>query len=355
MVLVWTVPIGILLTQTNTKSQSVEFSNIENLNETSIIAQASTEIPDNETDDDAPESEPNKKDDEVTWAELLQDIKALFFGTLTFILGIVGTWIKGKNDQFQKLGLNLLDSISWFNPCKKVNSILVVGKGGVGKTTLVKRLTGNQDANNQIRSGDYQIYQVFLKQQKCNFYISDYAGEKLEDLLHNFIKQQQYSFSPMRYSCITSLILLVDLFEPPALPDQKVVPQDNLAQSRIDENDRYWNEDKLSMVLKLTNNLKYVCLLINKRDLLRPGNLNEQQIQDKYGNLFIRLRSLAENNKSNPQLNITRKVFSLDDNLNDINGLIQDLVDNSYSTKEWEKLEVGGRKGEKTEIKKSTK
>lgn len=159
----------------------------------------------------------------------------------------------------------------------------------------------------------------------------------------------------MRYSCITSLILLVDLFDPPALPDQEIKPQDNISQSRINENNKYWDEDKLSMVLRLTNNLKYVCLLISKPDLLKSGNLAEEEIKNKYSNLYTRLNEIAQKNVNNPQLSITRKVCSLNKNINNIDSLIQDLINNSYPTKKWEKLEVEGKKKEKAKIKKSTK
>lgn len=182
MILAWSVSISILLTRTNTKSQSVEFSNIEKLNETSIVAQASTEIPDNETDDDTPAPEQNKKSDEITWAELGKEIKTFLVAVVSLLVGLLASvpiWIKQKLDQYTKLGLNPLDFIPWLNPCEKVNSILVVGMGGVGKTSLVYKLTGHPDANSDNQTKDYEIYQVFFEQEKCNFYISDYAGKKL--------------------------------------------------------------------------------------------------------------------------------------------------------------------------------
>ncbi len=172
-------------------------------------------------------------------------------------------------------------------PHETINSVMVVGLGGSGKTSLIKVIVG--DGNPEKRTGSYEIFseQITMPadspKKLCKIYISDYAGQSyLEGLIRGFIEQQKIPYSPMRYGYITSLILVVDLFAPPKNPIEEVSKSRDLDDDRINENIRMWNESSISAIFgMLTKNLKYICLFINKIDLY-DAIIDKQEIKKVY-------------------------------------------------------------------------
>ena len=102
------------------------------------------------------------------------------------------------------------------------NSVLLVGLGGVGKTSFINKLLDSDAARPEIATDSFDIYRYGVvlpdneKPSTCWIYMSDYAGQDLGSLVRAFVEQQRLSYSPMRYGHINSLILLVDLMPAPA-------------------------------------------------------------------------------------------------------------------------------------------
>ena len=198
---------------------------------------------------------------------------------------------------------SLRESVKAKNPDKKINSVMVLGIGGVGKTSLIKSLSNSLVANPKIQTNRYSIYEFKETSnnnsndkkapQEYEIFLSDYAGEKLEDLVRGFIEQQIIPYSPMRYNSVNTLILVVDLFSPPQLPDEQVTQKKYPDEARIKQNTDYWDEKTLSVIFgMLTSSLKYLCLFINKIDLLDKEEINEDEILEikkKFDPLFRRL------------------------------------------------------------------
>ena len=242
-------------------------------------------------------------------ADKLRESPFVAFGFLLisltfFIVQLYAFYVVRKRENLRK-ALNL--KIQTISTHKRVNSAMVLGIGGVGKTSLIKALTQSNLANPNIKTNEYSIYDYVVNKTNSNssnnshskkteqyqIYLSDYAGAELNSLIRGFLEQQFIHYSPMRYNSVNSLILVVDLFSPPSLPDEQVSKSDYIDEKRIQENIDYWDEKALSFVFgMLTDSLKYICLFINKVDLLDTEEINEDEaneIKKKYDTLFKQL------------------------------------------------------------------
>jgi ATPase subunit of ABC transporter with duplicated ATPase domains len=104
------------------------------------------------------------------------------------------------------------------------NSILLVGLGGTGKTSLVNHM--QRMSEKPAKTLRVDIYSISFARTKLteknqkntkdvfHYFIADYKGQNLGQLIRHFILEQQTQNSPMRYGHVTSLILIVDLFYP---------------------------------------------------------------------------------------------------------------------------------------------
>ena len=178
------------------------------------------------------------------------------------------------------------------------NSIMLLGIGGTGKTTLIRSLFNDNTANPDIRTDKYVIYSKTERipapspESSCSLYISDYVGQNLGMLIRAFLEEQARPYSPMRYGFVESLILMVDVVRPPSLQDQ---PQDanvNMVhtydKARVEEHLEQWNTQSLDAVFgMMTATLGYVCLFINKVDLLKNRTV---EIDRDIMNIFEPLR-----------------------------------------------------------------
>lgn len=179
----------------------------------------------------------------------------------------------------------------------KRNSMMLLGLGGVGKTTFVRSLFSNERANPTASTERYELYRTTFsledpnnpkKGRQYTLFVGDYRGQNLGQLVREFVTQQKNSFDPMSYGFINSLILIVDLFPPPDR-DNPLEPQDKLDDNRVNMHIDQWNETALDAVFGLLtrDSLKYVCLYINKADVL----IKNQEKQDLIRRHFSELRS----------------------------------------------------------------
>jgi len=185
---------------------------------------------------------------------------------------------KRKVDEMRKSFLKPV----YVPPGQKRNSIILLGLGGSGKTTLIKELLQDPNANPYKETENYAIYRheraggriqppdLSENLPKHWLYISDYKGQNVGQLVRSFILQQKEPYSPMAYGFITSLILIVDLWPPKKHEnDPDPIPQKTFKQERVNRNIEQWNQTALDAIFGLiTDQLKYVCLFVNKVDLM---------------------------------------------------------------------------------------
>lgn len=149
----------------------------------------------------------------------------------------------------------------------KRNSIMLLGLGGTGKTTFVRNVFEDRNANPSMETEHYQLYQVTktrkirrsnaeTKEDVHTLFVGDYRGQNLGQLVREFVKQQKSPFEAMTYGFINSLILVVDLFDPPKRVDDPPLNQEtkwNPVESRcmaISGTTRPWMQYSASSLLE---------------------------------------------------------------------------------------------------------
>lgn len=153
----------------------------------------------------------------------------------------------------------------------KRNTVLLIALGGVGKTTLIRSLFKNKEANPDETTLGFDIYHHSSEPVKLGgentptkyqFYIADYKGQNVGELVRAFIVQQKKPFSPLAYGYVDSLILMVDLWPPKAKKsDPDPSPQTSFDPDRVRVHLKEWNNTALNALFGLlTTELRYVCL-----------------------------------------------------------------------------------------------
>jgi hypothetical protein len=157
------------------------------------------------------------------------------------------------------------------------NRVLLVGLGGSGKTTLIRELTGNKSASPRIKSADLLTYSLvheivyqeinYAKSHVCRIDIDDYRGQEPAQILAGWNVDKLEA--PPAFSC-TSVIFLVDLFEEPAHAGDTQEPQETWNNTRVQKHLTEWPQSLVRSVIYMARqgNLKYICLFVNKVDLL---------------------------------------------------------------------------------------
>lgn len=226
---------------------------------------------------------------------------------ITGLFGLLGTMIqyrKAKNaradlrDASEKLdGMTLPPRVG--NATR--SSIMLLGLGGVGKTSLIRDLFQDGNANPKEKTEDIEIYasrRAYANQgqtqRDCHFYVCDYVGQNLGTLIRAFVIQQKKPYTPMQYGFVNALILMVDLRAPKARREgQEPLPSAKPDEERIQKHLDMWNDQVIDAVsgLLTTDSLKYVALFINKIDLMTD---HRQEARDKWKKSFAPLSTLLK-------------------------------------------------------------
>lgn len=182
----------------------------------------------------------------------------------------------------------------------KRNTILLIALGGTGKTALIKSLFQNPDANPEQETLAFDIYcsnraghreaTAEHPMIKYWFRIADYKGQNIGDLIRAFIEQQRNPYPLLAYGFIDSLIIMVDLIPPKQERDApEITPTNGFDKDRVNYHLEQWNDTALNAIFGLlTSELKYVCLFVNKIDLMTDRS---PAADETYKNAF---KSLSE-------------------------------------------------------------
>lgn len=169
------------------------------------------------------------------------------------------------------------------------NMVLLVGESGVGKTTLIRSITGNPLADPSVSTVDFHLYGTeftiskrgsnnTIEEHQINVSVADYRGQHIGTLF----KGLNDAIGPHALSEINTLVLLVDLFPPEkdALGRyyESGAKYDTPDEARIRHNLDHWSNSVLQMIFGLLNRnaLQNICLFINKVDLLKDHEARER-------------------------------------------------------------------------------
>jgi GTPase SAR1 family protein len=183
------------------------------------------------------------------------------------------------------------------------NSILLVGIGGVGKTSLIKALTHDSAAEPDT-AGPFKIYKHVEELgnessgiERTNLYFADYRWQNLTYLIGGFLLEQKQPYCPLRYGFLNSLIIVVDVTDHPKYPSEIVPKAQIFSQKRVEDNLNELNSQSIQAILGLFTRpqLKYICLFINKIDLLSGyDEAMENEIKKAYLPLLHELNEATE-------------------------------------------------------------
>ena len=162
------------------------------------------------------------------------------------------------------------------------NNVIVLGIGGVGKTSVIRQLTGNRKANPDIKTNEFEIYTSSIIEATTGqsgrirtLRLADYKGQNLGTLISGFCRMQLRPYSPLRWGHVNSLVIVVDLFKFQDTSKITALRREQPDRVRIDENIRNWvsptegGTSVFDAVFGLvTDDIRLVCLFINKTDLL---------------------------------------------------------------------------------------
>lgn len=228
--------------------------------------------------------------------------------------------------------------------CDKRNSILLLGLGGTGKTSIIKGLLNNDEANPNETTDKFTIYKGDRsstdedeeKKQKKNsrywFYIADYKGQNIGQLVRSFIIQQKRPFSPLAYGHVTSLILMVDLVPPKKEAHYEDIPkQESYNEERVNKHLEEWNDNALDAIYGLlTSELRYVNIFINKVDLMSDMSY---EAEEKYISIFKAIEQKVK--KRSGRATVKTYLGSAKDGTS-LNYLVEDLKEYSVHNKPFE-------------------
>jgi GTPase SAR1 family protein len=234
---------------------------------------------------------------EIPW----HTIVTLTFSAAAGGIALANAIVTYRTTKFKADLENRLHSPEKTLPNEKRNAIIIVGIGGSGKTTLINRLFQENSANPLIATDRYQLFPLEESAQKIKYkyYVADCSGQNIGTLISGLMVEQKQLNSPMTYGSINSVIIVVDIAEAPGVL-QSIDPEEvkRNFNTRVQQHLTEWSNTALDSIFGLTgssaNGLKYVCLFINKIDLLKGSSDEiEKMVNDAYRPLIDRISTIS--------------------------------------------------------------
>ncbi|MEI6368638.1 MAG: GTPase domain-containing protein, partial [Nostocales cyanobacterium ELA608] len=221
------------------KVDSVKAENIFNIQSQLNVNEKPFLLSQNETNNSNNTNNDNNKN--VLLTALMAVIPALS--------GYFVVYLRRETKKIEEDTLNKLDKRKPLEPGEFRNSILLVGLGGSGKTTLIGYLV--DQGNSEMSTRDFANYKSLSESIDKNgntykFYIADYPGQNIGVLIKGLMAEQKVPYSPMTFNGIDSIIIVVDLVytpEPGSKIDMDLVRQ--TWQERVQQHIKEWSPTAL--------------------------------------------------------------------------------------------------------------
>jgi signal recognition particle receptor subunit beta len=197
-----------------------------------------------------------------------------------------------------------------FNPKRgdKVNTIILVGMEGVGKTELIKKCFRHPEADSTTTTDKFAIYTSQPSEDRKYWVnVADYQGQRIEMLVSNFIEHQLLPDSPLKYGSVNSLIVLVDLRRPEDDRRNNATPRPAADTARVKANLGLWNEMAIDAIFGLVTvpALKYICVFVNKYDLVtNTKRYSKKRAAKSYAKLVDYLRLKVPSPKASGNIKV---------------------------------------------------
>lgn len=254
---------------------------------------------------------PSSKSNTTTDTDVINKVLGVMTALLTLTTAVLTLYTVQSKSKLEKAKSQTeedlkerLHSSEERSPKERRQAIIVVGLGGAGKTTLLGRLMGKTDVitesvirpDPRAKTGHFRIHSFGYAHSNIKYHIADSPGQSITPLISELMKEQKKFNSPMTFGAINSIIFVVDVAA--ALEEKEIINKESV-RARINVHVNEWSKLAIDLVYGITlpathdqNGLRYVCLFINKADLLEQEGITEEFVKDLYRPLINRLRDL---------------------------------------------------------------
>jgi len=239
----------------------------------------------------------------VKWEIAWEDIKVRTSEYIEEILGALALFFAAIAAYFKAALSRLRSRI--FDPLIKRAAdistsglnVLVVGKGGAGKTSVIKALAGSNEINPNVANSINEFYSIsheidtdkqgIVSRRILRLYFSDHVGQDFSSIPETaYFKEKKLANLPK------ALIFVVDLFDAAerfGVDALFEVPDSD----RINDHARVYSPEMLDMITAGLQNEASIFLFINKSDKLNlPYSQIEKMCLDAFETLINRLRAI---------------------------------------------------------------
>lgn len=207
----------------------------------------------------------------------------ILVGLLTAAIGYAARHLKARIDE-----RNMFSDVRVKKGDRK-NSIMIIGEGNAGKTTLIQSLCYPNRFGHIDETTEHAVHSAESKIDGTNYryFVSDYRGQDLGTLVNSFIAKQLEPRTPMRFGYLNSLIIVIDCIgientpkvkHPDELRGDNIKRFNAFEKDRVDHQIQLWNRNALDAVFGMHNyqSLRLVCVFVNKVNLLNNENAKNE-------------------------------------------------------------------------------